>query len=120
MRPGRRMLTRWAILAAMLAGCAGAPTTTRLPLVEKVAGPPAGVRMLLDAEEAMRITRVGVMDPASPSGLTDRFRYRAALGDYIEYVLRAYGLCPRGYANPETAPAQKPFDTVVTVECLPS
>jgi hypothetical protein len=113
------MLTRWAILAAVLAGCASAPAP-RLPPVEKVAGPPAGVRMLLDAEEAMRITRVGVMDPASPSGLTDRFRYRAALGDYIEYVLRAYGLCPRGYANPEVAPAQKPFDTLITVECLPS
>ena len=112
------MLTRCLVLAVVLAGCASSPSPPRLPAVEKT-GPPEGVRMLLDKEEAMRLSRVGIMDTSSPSGLTDRFRYRAALEDYVAYVLRAYGLCPRGYSNLDVAPAQRPFDTAITLTCLP-
>jgi hypothetical protein len=113
------MLTRCLVLAVALAGCASAPSPPPLPPIEKTAGPPEGVRMLLGHEEATRLSRAGIMDPSSPSGLTDRFRYRAAVEDYVAYVLRAYGLCPRGHANLDVVPAQKPFDTAITLTCLP-
>jgi hypothetical protein len=39
------------------------------------------------------------MDSSSESGLTDRFRYRAAVEGYATEVLGQNGLCPWGYRN---------------------
>ena len=112
------MLTRGLAVAVLSAGCASTPSPSKLPLIQTFSGQPLTVRMLLDAEESMRLSRAGIMDPASPSGLTDRFRYRAAVDDYVAKVLRAYGLCPEGYGTVDVTPAQKPFETAITVVCL--
>lgn len=112
------MLTRWVAAAAVLAGCASGPAPPRLPMVETLSGQPVVIRMLLDTEQSMKLSRAGIMDPASPSGLTDRFRYRAAVDDYVVYVLRAYGLCPQGHGRVDVASAPRPFETAITVACL--
>ena len=112
------MLTRWLAPALLLAGCATTPSPSKLPLIQTFSGQPVTIRMLLDTEESMRLSRAGITDPASPSGLTDRFRYRAAVDDYVAYVLKAYGLCPQGFGTVDVAPAQKPFETAITVACL--
>src|SRR5690349_18441571 len=109
------MLTRGLVVAVVaLAGCASAPAKPGLPLVQSLSGQPPTVRMFLDTEQSMRLTRAGVMDPSSPSGLTDRFRFRAAVDEYVAYVLNAYGLCPQGFGRVDVSSAQKPFETVIT------
>jgi hypothetical protein len=115
------MLTRWLFLAALaLAGCAAVAPQSRGLAVEVVGESPATVRMLLDGDEWMRITRAGIMDPSSPSGLTDRIRYRAALEAYVAQVLHARGLCPRGYSDLDVNPARAPYAAAVTLVCLPA
>ena len=112
------MLTRWLVLA-LLAGCASmAPPEG--PVVEIVPGRPGMVRLLLYKEDAFRLSRAGIMDPSSPSGLTDRVRYRVAVEAYVAEALRRNGLCPRGFGNLEMLPAAKPFDTAIAVACLPA
>jgi hypothetical protein len=78
------------------------------------------VRLVLDKEDAFRLSRAGVMDPSSPSGLTDRFRYAAALEDYTAAALRRNGLCPAGYDNLVVAGARQPHELSITVTCLGS
>jgi len=56
----------------------------------------------------------GVVDPSSPSGLTDPIRYRAAIEQYTAGVLAASGLCPRGYADLMTQGGEKPYATAIT------
>ena len=112
------MLSRGLALALVLSGCASTPPPSRLPSIQNLGGQPLVVRMLLDTEESMRLSRAGIMDPASPSGLTDRFRYRAAVDEYVAYVLKASGLCPQGFSTVDVAPARKPFETALTVACL--
>ena len=116
------MLPRWIAAAAVVAaGCVTPPPApSHVPVVEVVSERPPTVRILLDRDEWMRITRVGIMDPGSPSGLTDRIRYRAALEAYIADVLHAKGLCPRGYTDLDVAPAAAPFATAITLACLPA
>jgi hypothetical protein len=99
-------------VAGVLAACASAPAS-RGPNIESVPGQPGMVRLVLDKEDAFRLSRAGVMDPSSPSGLTDRFRYRAAVESYTAAVLKDNGLCPNGFGDLSIE------GTVITVVCAP-
>jgi len=85
-----------------------------------VPGQPQVVKLLLDRDEAFQLSRAGIMDPSSPSGITDQFRYRMALEGYVGAALGASGLCKRGYERMELRPARAPFHTEITVTCLPA
>jgi hypothetical protein len=112
------MVTRVLLAAAVaLAACAG-PAPSGSPRIETVPGPPRMVRIVLDPQEAFRLSRAGVMDPSSPSGLTDPVRYRVAIEQYTAAALAANGLCPRGYAGLRTEGGEKPYATAITVTCL--
>ena len=78
------------------------------------------VRLLVDKEDAFRLSRAGVMDTSSPSGITDRFRYHAALESYTAAVLKENGLCPDGYGNLDVDGAKEPYALSITVACLPA
>ena len=112
------MLTRRLVAALAVAGCASVPPPEG-PAVQIVPGRPDMVRLLLSKEDALRLSRAGIMDPSSPSGLTDRFRYRVAVDAFVADALRSNGLCPRGYGDLEMTPAAKPFHASITVVCLP-
>jgi len=114
------MLTRGLCVAILLAGCATTPAPSKRPLIETLQDQPRTLRLLLDREDAFRLSRAGIMDPSSPSGLTDRFRHRAAIGGYVEGVVRANGLCAQGFEILDVSPAPKPFDTAITLACLAS
>jgi hypothetical protein len=109
------MLTRLLAIAVLLAACAAVPASSTLK-VESVPGHPPLVRLLLDAEESFRLSRSGVMDPASPSGLTDRFRYRAAIEGYVATVVKEKALCPDGYEIRDIEGGE--HGTVITIACL--
>jgi hypothetical protein len=112
------MVTRALAGAAItLAACAG-PAPAGAPRIEAVPGQPRMVRIVLDPQEAFRLSRAGVMDPSSPSGLTDAVRYRAAIEQYAAAVLAANGLCPRGYGDLRTEGGEKPYATAILVACL--
>jgi hypothetical protein len=111
------MVTRWLAPALVLAGCASVPAPEG-PEIEMVAGKPGTVRLLLSKEESLRLSRAGIMDSSSASGLTDRARYRVAVEAYVADVLAAKGLCPRGFGGLDIAPAAQPFDAAITVSCL--
>jgi hypothetical protein len=110
------MLTRWLVAALVLAGCAGVPPRGD-PATRVVVENPGVVRLLLSKEEAFRLSRAGILDPSSPSGLTDRFRYRVAIEAHVAEVLRQRGLCPRGFHGLEISAAPEPFETMITVAC---
>ena len=110
------MVTRWLLAAAVLAGCVSAPPPGD-PAIDVVLENPGVVRLHLSKEEAFRLSRAGIMDPSSPSGLTDRFRYRVAVEAYVAEVLGRRGLCPRGFEDLRTSPAPEPFATTITVTC---
>ncbi|HUQ29737.1 MAG TPA: hypothetical protein VM051_14170 [Usitatibacter sp.] len=93
----------------VLAACAGSPVPREGSSV---------VRLLLDKDEAFRLSRAGVMDPSSPSGLTDRVRYRMAVERYAAGVLKARGLCPGGYGDIGIESATAPHALAITVVCL--
>jgi hypothetical protein len=112
------MLTRWLVPILVVAGCASV-AAPEAPPVEIVPGRPGMVRILLTKEDAFRLSRAGIMDPSSPSGLTDRVRYGVAVDAYVADALRSKGLCPRGYGDLEMTPAAKPFHASITVICLP-
>lgn len=76
--------------------------------IELLPGQPAKVRLLLGKEDAFRLSRAGIMDPSSASGLTDRVRYRLAVDAYVADVLHTNGLCPRGYGGLDIGPAPAP------------
>jgi hypothetical protein len=114
------MLTRALIGAAVtLAACASpAPSHGGLK-IETVPGQPRMVRLVLDPQEAFRLSRAGVMDRSSPSGLTDPIGYRAAIEQYTAAALAANGLCPRGYGDLRMEGGDKSYATAITVVCLP-
>ena len=110
------MVTRWLAPAVVLGACTSVPApddpATRVELEN-----PGVVRLLLSKGEAFRLSRAGVMDPSSPSGLTDRLRYRIAVEAYVAESLRQRGLCPRGFEDLRMSPAPEPFATTITVTC---
>jgi len=106
-------------VAGVLTACAS-PAPSKSPTIERVPGQPGMVRLLVDREDAFRLSRAGIMDPSSPSGLTDRFRYAAALEDYTAAALKRNGLCPEGYGNLVVAGASPPHELSITVTCLGS
>ena len=119
MRSARPNMVPRALVGAVvaLAACAG-PAPDGSPRIDAVAGQPRMVRIVLDPREAFRLSRAGVMDPSSPSGLTDPVRYRAAVERYAAAVLAANGLCPRGYGDLRTEGGEKPYATAIAVTCL--
>jgi hypothetical protein len=112
------MLTRLLAIPIVLAACAGSPTPSKGLRIESVPGQPRMVRLSLDKEESFRLSRIGTTDPASPSGLTDRIRYRTAVEQYTAAVLKENGLCPGGYDDLRIGRADNPYDTAITVVCL--
>jgi hypothetical protein len=115
---GMNMLTRLLAISIVSAACAGSPTPSTGLKIESVPGQPPKVRLLLDKEEAFRLSRVGVTDPSSPSGLTDRIRYRTALEQYTAAVLKGNGLCRDGYRDLDIEGAGSPYSLAITVVCL--
>ena len=113
------MVTRLLAIAFLVAGCAGAPAPREGVKIESEAGPPPVVRLLLDKEESFRLSRAGVMDPSSPSGLTDRFRYRMAIERYAVEIMREKGFCPGGLRDIESAPRDGTGAITITAACLP-
>ena len=110
------MLPRWLVPAVAVAGCVSVPPPGD-PAAEVVPVNPGVVKLLLSKEETLRLSRAGIMDPSSPSGLTDRFRYRAALEAYVAETLRQRGLCRGGFGDLQVSPAPQPYDTMITVAC---
>jgi hypothetical protein len=113
------MLTRLLAIPFSLAACAGIPAPHEGLSVESLAGDPPRVRLLLDKDEAFRLSRAGVMDPSSPSGLTDRIRYRTAVDAYAAGALKDRGLCPGGHGDLDIDNARSPHALAITVVCLP-
>ena len=113
------MLTRLLVIPVVLAACAGSPAPRQGLKIEAVPGQPPTVRLLLYKEEAFRLSRIGVTDPSSPSGLTDRIRYRMAIEQYTTAVLRENRLCPGGYGDLDVDGAGNPYFMAITVVCLP-
>ena len=119
MRSARpNMVTRALAGAVVALGACAVPAPAGSPRIETVPGQPRMVRIVLDPQEAFRLSRAGVMDPSSPSGLTDPVRYRAAIEQYAAAVLAANGLCPGGYADLRTEGGDKPYATAIAVTCL--
>jgi hypothetical protein len=112
------MVTRLLAIPVVLVGCAIGPAPAQGLKIESVPGQPPGVRLLLDNGEAFRLSRVGVTDPSSPSGLTDRIRYRTAVEQYTTAVLKENGLCPHGYRDLDIDGAKAPHAMAITVVCL--
>jgi hypothetical protein len=110
------MVTRLLAVPIVLVACAASPAPTQGLKIESVAGQPPIVRLLLDKEESFRLSRAGVTDPTSPSGLTDRIGYRAAVERYTAGVLKENGLCPGGYDIRDVAGSDT--STAITVVCL--
>ena len=113
------MLPRALVGAAVTLAACASPAPAAGYKVETVLGQPRMVRLVLDPQEAFRLSRAGVMDPSSPSGLTDPIRYRAAIEQFTAAALVAKGLCPRGYGELRTESRDKPYATSITVTCLP-
>jgi hypothetical protein len=113
------MVTRALLGAAVMVAACVSPAPAPAVKIETVPGQPGMVRLVLDSQEAFRLSRAGVMDPSSPSGLTDPIRYRAAIEQYTAGVLAANGLCPRGYGDLRMEGGDKPYVTAITVACLP-
>jgi hypothetical protein len=112
------MLTRALIAAvATLAACATAPAPPPGVEIRPVPGEPRALSILVDKETSFRLSRVGVMDSSSPSGLTDRVRFRVALEDFASHVLHERGLCRGGFTNLTWAPAPAPNGLAITVTC---
>jgi hypothetical protein len=114
------MLTRGLVAAAAtLAACATVPAPAPSASVEirHVAGEPRMLEILVDKETSFRLSRVGVMDSSSPSGLTDRVRFRVALEEFSAHVLRERGLCREGFTDLAWSPAPAPHGLAITVTC---
>ena len=112
------MVPRALIAAAVVLAACASPAPSGGFRVETVPGQPRMVRLVLDPQEAFRLSRAGALDPSSPSGLTDPIRYRAAIERYTAAALAANGLCPRGYRDLRTEGVDKPYATAITVTCL--
>ena len=112
------MLTR-ALAAALatLAACATAPAPPASVEIQPVAGEPRMLKILVDSETSFRLSREGVMDASSASGLTDRVRFRLALEQFTAHVLRERGLCRDGFDNLAWASAPAPHGLAITVAC---
>lgn len=112
------MLTRALIAAvATLSACATAPPPPPGIEIQPVAGEPRALNILVDKETSFRLSRVGIMDSSSASGLTDRVRFRLALEDFAAHVLHERGLCREGITNLSWAPAPAPHGLAITVTC---
>jgi hypothetical protein len=113
------MLTRGLVAAAAaLAACATAPTSAPSVEIERVHGEPRMLKMLVDKETSFRLSRVGIMDSSSPSGLTDRVQFRVALEEFAAHVLRERGLCRGGFSDLTWAPAPAPHGLALTMHCV--
>ena len=112
------MLTR-ALLAAMagLTACATAPTAPPEVEIRPVAGEAGMLSILVDKETSFRLSRVGIMDSSSASGLTDRMQLRLALEQFTAHVLAERGLCREGIAALSWASAPPPHGLAITVRC---
>ena len=75
------------------------------------------LRILVDKETSFRLSRVGIMDSSSPSGLTDRVRFRVALEEFAAHVLQERALCRQGFSDLTWAPAPAPHGLTLTVNC---
>jgi len=112
------MLTRVLLAAvAALAACASAPPPPPGVEIQPVPGEPRALSILVDKETSFRLSRIGVMDSSSPSGLTDRVRFRVALEDFAAHVLHERGLCREGFTNLTWMPAPAPNGLAITVTC---
>ena len=112
------MLTRALIAAfATLSACATAPPPPPAVEIRPVPGEPRALNILVDKETSFRLSRVGIMDSSSASGLTDRVRFRLALEDFTAHVLHERGLCREGFTNLEWANAPAPHGLAITVTC---
>jgi hypothetical protein len=112
------MLTRVLFATAFaLAACATAPTPPAAVEVHPVPGEPRALTLLVDKETSFRLSRVGVMDSSSPSALTDRVRFRAALEEFTAHVLAERGLCREGFTALAWSPAPPPHGLAITVTC---
>ena len=112
------MVTRALVAAAaMLAACATAPAAPASVEIQPVSGEPRMLKILVDKETSFRLSRVGIMDPSSPSGLTDRVRFRVALEEFAAHVLHERGLCRQGFSDLTWAPAPQPHGLALTVNC---
>ena len=113
------MVTRLLVVAFLVAGCAGAPAPREGLTIESEPGTPAVVKLLLDKEESFRLSRAGVMEPSSPSGLTDRIGYRAAIERYALDIMKERGFCPGGLRDIQAAPRDGTGAITITATCLP-
>lgn len=73
--------------------------------------------ILVDKDTSFRLSRVGIMDSSSASGLTDRVQFRLALEQFAAHVLAQRGLCHEGIAALSWASAPPPYGLAITVTC---
>jgi hypothetical protein len=112
------MLTRVLVAAAVALGACATPQATPASVeIQRVAGEPRMLTILVDKETSFRLSRAGAMDPSSASGLTDRVRFRLALEEFTAHVLQEKGLCREGFTALVWAPAPAPHGLAITVNC---
>ena len=112
------MLTRALVAAgALLGACAAAPPPPAAVEIRPVPGDARMLNLLVDKDTSFRLSRVGVMDTSSPSGLTDRVRFRVAVEEFAVHVLHERGLCPQGIGAVDWFAAPPPYGLGIAVTC---